>query len=111
MLRISLPWSSFPWLNFFENIENTKQMSEWKVINVFFSAKVDGRTHPISDRWIHRMRKTLTTQFKFSKYRNGITLPPIIMEVKNGSLQYELPFILGDFPLPWLWEKEYTPEI
>ena len=27
--------------------------------------------------------------------------------VENRSLQYEFPFIYGDFPLPWLWEKGY----
>ena len=36
------------------------------------------------------------------------TLPPTIMEVKNGSLQYYFPFIYGNFQLPWLWEEEYS---
>ena len=25
--------------------------------------------------------------------------------VENGSLQYSFPFIWGNFPFPWLWEK------
>ena len=37
--------------------------------------------------------------------KNWVTLPPIIMEVENGSLLYSFPFIWGNFPLPWLWEK------
>ena len=30
------------------------------------------------------------------------TLPPIIIEVENRSLQYEFPFIQGNFPLPMI---------
>ncbi len=39
----------------------------------------------------------------------GTTLRPIIME--KGSLQYYFPFISGDFPLPWLWEKGYLASL
>ena len=35
------------------------------------------------------------------------TLPPIIMEVENGFPPILVSFQLGDFPLPWLWEKGY----
>ena len=39
-------------------------------------------------------------------HQTFITLPPIIMEVENGSLQILVSFLIwGNFPLPWLWEK------
>ena len=53
------------------------------------------------------------SSLKNSPCFDKVTLPPIVMEVKNGCISDRIASfsniaIFIHFPLPWLWEKGYT---